>query len=166
MTHRLFNRCGMRHTREMRMLGRAGVVVGALFGVATLSAGAASADGAVQLRSRLGEVCLDAPSGSWVTALVINPCNGSDFQRWNLTATQQLESVAFSGECLSMPGDSWYSHLGPCIDTYAQHWTIQPNGQVKSGVGACLTVLGGPGAGTWVSTRFCDGDSDQGWDAF
>ena len=93
-------------------VGRALVVVSTVFGVATLSAGAASADGPVQLRSRLGELCLDAPGGSWFTAVVINPCNGSDFQRWNPNG-RQLESVAFSGECLTMPGESWFSHLGP-----------------------------------------------------
>jgi hypothetical protein len=65
-----------------------------------------------------------------------------------------------------MPGESWFSHLGPCLDSYAQHWSVQPNGQVTSGVGACLTVLGGPDPGTWVSTRFCNGDPNQAWDAF
>lgn len=87
---------------ELRLMGGVGrdlVVVGAVFGVVMLSVGAASADGPVQLSSRLGDVCLDAPSGSWLTAVVINPCNGTDFQRWNLNG-RQLESVAFSGECL------------------------------------------------------------------
>lgn len=55
------------------------VVVGAVFDVAVLNAGAASADGPVQLKSRLGDVCLDAPSGSWFSPLVINPCNGPTF---------------------------------------------------------------------------------------
>ncbi|OOK69212.1 hypothetical protein BZL30_7266 [Mycobacterium kansasii] len=35
-------------------------VVGAVFGVAVLCAGTASADGPVQLKSRLGDFCLDA----------------------------------------------------------------------------------------------------------
>jgi hypothetical protein len=92
---------------ELRLMGAVGilVVVGTAFGVAMLSAGAASADGPVQLRSRLGDVCLNAPGGSWLTAVVTNPCNGSGFQRWNL-AGRQLESVAFPGECLTMPGES------------------------------------------------------------
>jgi hypothetical protein len=145
---------------------RALVAVGAVFGIAVLSAGVASADGPVQLRSRLGDVCLDAPSGSWLTPVVINPCNMTDFQRWNLTAARQLESVAFPGECLIMPGEGWWVHLQPCIDWFSQHWSIQPNGQVTNDFGGCLTVLGGPGPGTWVSTRFCNGDApDQGWDS-
>lgn len=52
---------------ESRLLGgvrRALVMVVAVFGVAVLSAGAASADGPVQLKSRLGDVCLDAPVGA------------------------------------------------------------------------------------------------------
>ena len=154
----------MHELRLMGGVGRALVVVSTVFGVAMLSAGAASANGPVQIRSRLGDVCLDAPSGSWVTAVVINPCNGSDFQRWNLTG-RQLESVAFPGECLTMPGESWFSHLGPCADTYAQHWSVQPNGQVTTDTGGCLTVLGGPGPGTWVSSRRCNGDPNQGWDS-
>ena len=117
----------MHELRLMGAVGRVLVVVGTASGVAMLSAGAASADGPAQLRSRLGDVCLDAPGASWLTAVVLNPCNGSDFQRWNLTG-RQLESVAFPGECLTMPGESWFSHLGPCADTYAQHWSVQPNG--------------------------------------
>jgi hypothetical protein len=152
---------------ELRLMGgvrRAVVVVSTVLGVATLSAGAAGADGPLQLRSRFGDVCLDAPSGGWYAPVVINPCNGTDFQRWNLNG-RQLESVAFPGSCLAIPGDSWYSHLGPCFNSYAQQWNIQPNGQVTTDTGACLTVLGGPGPGTRVSARWCNGDLGQGWDA-
>jgi hypothetical protein len=63
----------MHELRSMGGVGRALVVVGTVLGVAVLSAGAAAADGPVQLRSRLGDVCLDAPSGSWFSAVVINP---------------------------------------------------------------------------------------------
>lgn len=52
---------------ELRLVGgvlRVLVVVGAVFDVAVLNAGAASADGPVQLKSRLGDVCLDAPVGA------------------------------------------------------------------------------------------------------
>jgi Ricin-type beta-trefoil lectin domain len=143
---------------------RAFAVVGTVFGVAMLSAGPAGADGPIQVKSRLGDFCLDAPSGSWYAAVVINPCNGADFQRWNLNG-QQLESVAYPGNCLAMPGESWFSHLGPCMNTYFQHWTFQPNGQVTTDTGFCLTVLGGPGPGTWVSSRGCNGDAGQGWDS-
>lgn len=152
--------------RLMDGMRRSLVVVGTVFGFAVLGAGAARADGPVQLKSRLGDVCLDAPSGSWFTPVVINPCNGSDFQRWNLTDSRQIESVAFPGECLIQPGESLWVHLQPCIDWVSQHWTIQPNGQVTNDLGGCLAVLGGPGPGTWVSTRWCNGDApDQQWDS-
>ena len=154
----------MRESRLRGVVCRALVVVGAVFVVALPCAGVASADGPVQLRSRLGNFCLDAPSGSWVTQVVINPCNGTDFQRWNLTTAGQLESVAFPGECLNQPA-SWWVHLQPCIDWFSQRWIIQPNGQVKGELSGCLTVIGGPAPGTWVSTRFCDGAPDQGWDS-
>jgi hypothetical protein len=145
---------------------RALVVVGAVFGVAALSAGEASADGPVQLRSRLGDFCLDTPSGVIMTPAVINPCNGSDFQRWSLTAAGQIESVAFPGACLTMPGESWWVHVQPCVDAYVQHRSVQPNGQVTTVFGACLTVLGGPGPGTLVSNRACIPDApDQAWDS-
>ncbi|WP_204079590.1 RICIN domain-containing protein [Mycobacterium riyadhense] len=156
----------MREPRSMRGVRRVLILVGVLLGVAALSAGVASADGPVQLKSRLGDYCLDAPSGSWFTAIVINLCNGTDFQRWNLTADRQLESVAFPGECLNVPGESWWAHLQPCVDWISQHWTVQPNGQVASELGGCLAVLGGPDPGTWVSTRWCNPDApDRQWDS-
>lgn len=148
--------------QSIGVVGWALAIVGTVLGVAVLGAGAAVADGPVQLRSRLGDVCLDAPSTSIYTAVVINPCNGSDFQRWNLNGGR-LESVAFPGECLTIP-DGFFSHLVPCIATYAQNWGLQPNGQVTVGW-YCLTVLGGPAPGTWVSTRWCNGDPNQGWDS-
>ncbi|CAM4256545.1 Ricin-type beta-trefoil lectin domain protein [Mycobacterium basiliense] len=144
---------------------RALVFMGTVFVVAVLGIGQAKANGPVQLKSRLGDACLDAPSGSWITPVVVKPCNGTDFQRWNLTDAGQLESVSFPGECLNAPGQSWVVHLQPCIDWISQHWSIQPNGHVTSELGGCLTVLGGPDPGTWVSNRFCSGNADQGWDS-
>jgi hypothetical protein len=47
--------------RLMGGVGRAVVVVSTVFGVATLSAGAASADGPVQIRSRLGDFVWTPP---------------------------------------------------------------------------------------------------------
>jgi hypothetical protein len=96
-------------------------------------------------------------------SMVINPCNGTDFQRWNLNG-QQLESVAFPGRCLKAD-DSLVSYLGPCFNALVQQWNIQPNGQVTSYNGRCLTVLGGPGPGTRVDARWCNGDLGQGWDS-
>jgi hypothetical protein len=156
----------MYESRLMDGVRRALVVVGAVFAVAALSAGAASADGPVQLRSRLGNFCLDAPNGNIFTAMVINPCDGSESQRWNLNEAGQLESVAFPGACLTIPGQSWWVHVQPCGDFYTENWNIQPNGQVTTNFGACLTVLGGANPGTQVSTRACVADApDQAWDS-
>jgi hypothetical protein len=65
---------------EPRLMGgvrQAVAVVGVVFGVAVLSAGVASADGPFQLRSRLGDFCLDAPSGDIYTSAGISPIPGS-----------------------------------------------------------------------------------------
>ncbi|VBA34265.1 hypothetical protein LAUMK13_00455 [Mycobacterium innocens] len=155
----------MRGSRLICSGRRALAVVGAVLGLAVLNAGVADADGPVELKSRLGDVCLDAPSGSWVSPVVINPCNGTDFQRWNLNG-QEIESVAFPGECLIQPGEGWWAKLNPCTNWISQHWTIQPNGQVTNDLGGCLAVLGGPDPGTWVSTRWCNaGAPEQQWDS-
>ncbi|WP_439330753.1 ricin-type beta-trefoil lectin domain protein [Mycobacterium scrofulaceum] len=154
----------MHGSESLGGLGKAVGAVGAALGVVVLGAGPAAADGPVQVKSRLGDVCLDAPTGSWYSALLINPCNGSDFQRWNVNGLQ-LESVAFPGSCLTKPSDSAFARLGPCLNMPGQRWTAQPDGQVTTALlGACLTVLGGPDPATLVSTRWCNGDAGQGWD--
>src|ERR1700744_499349 len=127
----------------MRVLGTTGGVGRALVvvstGFAMLSAGVASGDGPIHVRSRLGDACLAPPSWIGDVPVVINPCNDSDFQRWNLNG-QQLESVAFPGKCLKAD-DSLVSYLGPCFNSLVQQWNIQPNGQVTTYNGRCLTVL-------------------------
>jgi hypothetical protein len=153
----------MHELRVMGGVGRARVVVGTVLGVALLSSGAASADGAVQIRSQLGDLCLDAPSFIGDIPVVINPCNGTDFQRWNLNG-RQLENAAFPGKCLTAPG-SGAVHIEYCRDAFIQHWSFQPNGQVTSDFGNCLTVLGGPDPGTRVAARWCGGGPGQGWDS-
>jgi Ricin-type beta-trefoil lectin domain len=145
--------------RESRLTARAVVLLGALFAV-LLGAGVASADGPVALRSRLGDVCLDAPGAGWLTPMVINPCNGAPSQRWNLTGDGRLESVAFPGQCLNV--DDSAARLAACWNS--RRWTVQPNGQITAVLGGCLSVLGGPGPGTWVATRICNGGPEQGWD--
>jgi Ricin-type beta-trefoil lectin domain len=86
--------------RAMGAAGRVLVVASTVLGAVQLSAGAAGADGSVHVRSRLGDVCLDAPSWIGDVPVVINRCNDSDFQRWNLN-DRQLENVAFPGRCLA-----------------------------------------------------------------
>ncbi|WP_211699022.1 RICIN domain-containing protein [Mycobacterium spongiae] len=151
----------------LRLMGGARwslALVGAVLGVAVLGAGEAGADGPVQLRSRLGDFCLDGPSDSWLVSVVINPCNGTDFQRWIPTPAHQLESVAFPGHCINWAA-KFTGFLQPCVDWFSQHLTIHPDGQVTNDTGGCLTVLGGPAPGTLVDVLVCVGDSPgQRWD--
>jgi len=73
----------MPQTRSISAVRQVFVVVGPVFAGAMSSAGEATADGPVAFRSQLGDVCLDAPNGGWPSNVMINPCNGTDFQRWN-----------------------------------------------------------------------------------
>lgn len=128
--------------------------------VEMLSVGTAHADTAVEVKSRLGDYCMDAPSANWLSPIVINSCNGTDYQRWTLTDFGRLESAAFPGQCLNVQNLS--SSLTFCGN--AQRWAVQDNGQITAILGGCLTVLGDPGPGTWVATRICNGSPGQGWD--
>lgn len=152
----------MRQTRLITGVGQVLIVVGAVFAGAMPNAGEATADGPVAFRSRLGDACLDAPNGGWPANVMVNPCNGTDFQRWNITGDQKLESVAFPGRCLTKPDGLAAAKLTSCLGS--TRWNIQPDGQIQEIFGQCLTVLGGPGPGTSVSTRFCNGGPEQGWD--
>ena len=151
--------------RLINDVGRALAVASTVLGVGVLSAGAATADGPVQVKSRLGDACLDAPGGNWYAAVVVNPCNGSDTQRWNLVG-RQLQNVALGAGCLLNPaGKGVFAHLAPCTGMWNLNWNIDPNGHFSTDPGTlCLAVLGGPGPGTWVSTRYCGDDPAQGWD--
>ncbi|OBJ30082.1 RICIN domain-containing protein [Mycolicibacter heraklionensis] len=163
----------MHRLRVIGGVGRVLAVASTVLCVAVGIAGVAAADGPVGLGSRLGDFCLDAPSANYFAAVVINPCDGSDSQRWYLNG-RQLQNVAFPGGCLINPAasatanpadESMFAHLGPCAGLWPQNRNIDPNGQVKNDTGwYCLTVLGGPAPGTWVSSRYCNGDPSQGWD--
>jgi hypothetical protein len=131
----------------MKMGGvrRALVVVGAVVGVALLSAGVASAADAVQLRSRSGNWCFDGPNGN-NAATVVNPCDGSKSQLWDFNSAGQIESVAFPGACVSISNaaDVTPVSLVPCqTNANNQRWNLQPNGQVTSALGPCLNINGG-----------------------
>lgn len=157
----------MRQSRLIGRVRRALVIVGAVLGVGLLCAGGASADGPVELRTRLNDSCLDSLD------VVINPCNGSNFQRWVFNPAGQIESMAFTGRCLSIigPGDGAAVALLPCQGLFStgdgELWNHQANGQVTSAVGTCLAVWGGM---TLISTPVigyhCTADTlGQQWDS-
>ena len=85
---------------ESRLMGgvrRSLVVVGAVFGVALLSAGVASAAAPVQLNSGLA---IGSRRPEWEQrSTMVNPCDGSKSQLWNFNSAGQIESVAFPGTC-------------------------------------------------------------------
>jgi hypothetical protein len=70
-------------------------VVGVVFAGAITFAGGAAANAPVEIKSRLGNACPDAPSDAWPTHVVVNTCNGANFQRWNITGDQRLETRPF-----------------------------------------------------------------------
>ena len=154
---------------ESQLTGRALVVMGAAFGVALLGTGVASAADPVQLKSRLGNWCLDGPNGN-NTATMVNPCDGSKSRLWNFNSGGQIESVAFPGACLSISNaaDTTPVMLSTCrSDSDNERWNHQPNGQVTSALGPCLNVNGGvANPGTAVIAYHCLADvADEEWDS-
>ena len=159
----------MHESRFMSGVRRALVVVGAVFGLALLGAGPASAGDPVQLKSRLGNWCLDGPNGN-NNSTVVNPCDGSKSQLWLFNSAGQIESVAFPGACLSISGaaDDTPVILSPCqISANNARWNPQTNGQVTSALGPCLNVFGGVAQpGTPVIAYRCLADvADEQWDS-
>ncbi len=143
------------------------VVVGAVLGL--LSAGVANAADGVQLKSRMGNWCLDAPGGG-NTATVINPCNGSGSQLWVVNPGGQIQNVAVAGNCLSIANaaDTTPVTLAPCQNNAnGQQWNQQANGQVASAIGPCLNINGGvANPGTPVIAYHCIPDvADEEWDS-
>jgi hypothetical protein len=157
---------------ESRLMGDmrlALVVAGAVSGVALLTAGVASAADPVQLKSRLGNWCLDGPNGN-NTATMVNPCDGSKSQRWDFNSAGQIESAAFAGHCLSISNaaDTTPVTLVPCqSNANNQLWNHQTNGQVTSALGPCLNINGGvANPGTPVIAYHCIADvADEEWDS-
>jgi Ricin-type beta-trefoil lectin domain len=145
------------------------VLGGAVLAVALLSAGTASAADPVQLKSRLGNWCLDGPNGN-NTATVVNPCNGSKSQFWIFNSAGQIESVAFPGQCVSIRdgADNTPVTLAACQASGNNlQWNPQPNGQLTSALGTCLNVFGGVAQpGTPVIAYHCIADvDDEKWDS-
>jgi hypothetical protein len=157
---------------ELRLMGgvrRALVVVGAVLGVALLSAGVASASDPVQLKSRLGNWCLDGANGN-NTATTVNPCDGSKSQLWVFNSAGQIENVAFARDCLTISdaADDAPVTLSPCqTNANNARWNPQTNGQITSALGPCLNVFGGVAQpGTPVIAYHCIPDvADEEWDS-
>ena len=144
-------------------------MLGAVLGAALLCAGTASAAEPIQLKSRLGNWCLDGPSGN-NTATVVNPCDGSKSQLWVFNTAGQIESVAFPGYCVSIRGaaDNTPVTLAACQPNANNlRWNPQPNGQLISFLGPCVNVFGGVGQpGTPVIAYHCiPGVEDEEWDS-
>ena len=144
-------------------------MVGAVLTTALLSAGTANAAGPVQLKSRLGNWCFDAPNGADSTTMV-NPCDGSKSQLWLLDSAGRIESAAFPGQCVTIRdgADNTPVTLATCrVNAGNSRWTSQPTGQLVSEIGPCLNVFGGVAQpGTPVIAYHCIADvDDEKWDA-
>lgn len=145
------------------------VVVGAVLGVGLLSAGVASAADPVQLKSRMGNWCLDAPNGN-NTATVINSCDGSKSQLWAFNGAGQIGSLAFPGQCVSInnAADNTPVTLSPCQSNSAnQSWNSQANGQITSALGPCLNISGGVAqpANPVIAYHCIPDVTDEQWDS-
>jgi Ricin-type beta-trefoil lectin domain len=159
----------MHESRSMDGLRRALLVASAGVSIALLGAGVASAAGPVQLKSRMGNWCLDGPNGN-NTPTMINPCNGSKSQLWVFNSAGQIESVAFPGQCasISSPADTTPVMLSSChANADNARWNTQPNGQVTSALGPCLNINGGvANPGVPVIAYHCIADvTDEQWDS-
>lgn len=159
----------MHESQLMGSVRRALLITGAGLGIALLSAGVISAAGPVQLKSRMGNWCLDGPNGN-NTPTMINACDGSQSQRWNFNAAGQIESAAFPGQCasISSPADTTPVILSSCQTTANNaRWNAQPNGQVTSALGPCLNINGGvanPGVPV-IAYRCLSDVTDEQWDS-
>lgn len=159
----------MREWRTMSNVRRTLTVGGAVFEVALLSVGVAGAADPVQLKSRLGNWCLDGANGN-NAATMVNPCDGSNTQRWVFKTAGQIESAAFPGDCLGISGaaDDTPVFLLSCgTNADNTRWSRQPNGQLTSALGPCLNVFGGVARpGTPVIAYHCIPDvEDEEWDS-
>jgi len=144
-------------------------VVGTVVSAALSSAGVANAAGPVQLKSRLGNWCLDGPNGN-NAATMVNPCDGSKSQLWVFGSTGQVESVAFPGNCLNISdaADTTPVILSTCHSNADNtRWNVQANGQITSVLGPCLNINGGvANPGTPVIAYHCIPDvADEQWDS-
>ncbi|MEZ0366849.1 ricin-type beta-trefoil lectin domain protein [Mycobacterium sp. pUA109] len=142
---------------------------GAALGVALLSAGTANAADPVQLRSHLGNWCLDGPNGS-NAATVVNACTGAKSQLWTFNPAGQIESVGFPGQCLSIStaADNTPVVLASCqTNTDNQRWNHEANGKITSPLGPCLNVFGGvaqPGTAV-IAYHGIPDVADEEWDS-
>jgi hypothetical protein len=144
------------------------LIIGAALAAALLSDGMANAAGPVQLKSRLGNWCLDAPNGP-NSAAMVNPCDGSTSQLWVFNPAGQIESAAFPANCASIRdvADNTPLTLSACQANANLQWNPRPDGQLINALGPCLNVFGGvaqPGAP--VIAYHCIADvADEQWDS-
>jgi hypothetical protein len=101
---------------------------------------------------------------------MVNPCNGSSSQRWVFTAADQIENVAFPGECLNISdaADNTPVILSSCqTNANNARWNLQTNGQVTSALGPCLNVFGGVAqpANPVIAYRCLADVADEQWDS-
>src|SRR3954454_23163827 len=145
------------------------LTIGAVLAAALLCAGTANAAGPVQLKSRLGNWCLDAPNGP-NSAAMVNPCDGSKSQLWVFNPAVQIENAAFPGYCVGIrdAADNTAVTLAACQPNANNlRWNPHPDGRLISALGRCLNVSGGVAQpGTPVIAYHCIADvADEQFDS-
>jgi Ricin-type beta-trefoil lectin domain len=118
---------------------------------------------------RVHGACLAAAGTGNGAAAVLNACNGTSAQRWQVGTNGELVSTA-SGRCLDDTG--WRTANGTLLQTWAcsggieQHW-IPAAAAMTSGIpGKCADDPGFRTAnGMRLDVYACDGGSNQRWTA-
>lgn len=127
----------------MLIYGRiAGLVVG--LGLASLGPGFARAAEAETLQpQRLPGMCLSMNAGGVVES---QPCDGSAAQEFDLPVRGAAKAAPMrqDGLCLAPVGGGYYPPVSrvACDGSPAQAWTMSLDGEMRTGAGRCLSLLG------------------------
>ncbi|GAA3309699.1 PQQ-dependent sugar dehydrogenase [Streptomyces cinereospinus] len=139
---------------------------GSLFDVDDFSFTTTATSGAGPVRGVNGK-CLDVDGAQTAdgTRIQLWSCNGSEAQRWTVTAG----TLRALGKCLDVDGganaDGTRIQLWSCNGTAAQTWAPQADGTVRNPQsGKCLDASGGTwGDGTPVHLWTCHTGANQTW---
>ncbi|MET7396645.1 ricin-type beta-trefoil lectin domain protein [Dactylosporangium sp. NPDC005572] len=113
-----------------------------------------------------GGKCVDVAGASPAngTKIQLYTCNGTDAQRWTVSADGTLRAL---GKCLDVAGASsangTKAQLYDCNGTTAQQWTAAADGSLRA-LGKCLDAAGPSSAdGTQLQIWTCTGAANQRW---
>lgn len=117
-------------------------VAGVILGLAILSTGAATPAAAQTLQpERLPGMCISM-SGQAGESISV-PCDGSARETFVLPGPAG-GSIRYGDACLEPKGQGYYPPLFAvaCTGAPEQHWTLTEDGELRSGAGRCISLLG------------------------